>query len=1183
MPNVALGYVNGTSPPSSGDWIISDNTYVYNETIVLNGSIIIENGGKLTLENVTLKFNCTFDGQFNITVKSGGSLNITRSTITAWNPVYRYFISVFQGAHFNLSDSNLSYGGYSTESDGLYSGLYVEAEHSEIRNNKIQNFKYGMTLKEAHQSIVDNNTILNIYHGIFIYYTHHVNVTNNYIYNAEGNGIYPVYCHNILISDNEIVKTKEGIWLDEVENSTISYNKVHNQTYGMNVWHVHECNFLFNEFYYSTSYGWPIWDATDNVFMGNKIHNTPKAIQFWSANNNTFYLNDFYNNTIQIATDSSKNFWDNGTFGNYWDDYNGPDADCDGIGDTPYVIDENNKDNYPLMYPSMNYITGPVITNVDWNPKSPLNNESVTVGATVTDINGVDKVLLWYTNDTTWYFVEMTHSCNYYEGEIPPMLDGTTVKFKIFANDSFGNPSETDLYSYTVNDTNPPTINGVMYYPAEPTPSDNVTVNAQVEDPSGVSTVILMYSVNSTTVNVTMTMISENYYFGVIPAYPEKTLVRFKIFANDTRGNYAYSEEFNYTVRDVTPPTIYNVTYDPEVPVENETVTVTAKVNDSIGVSTVLLMYVVEGNSTNVTMQLSGNDMYTGEIPGFSGNTEVQFKIFANDTSDNWASTEFYNYTVKDLDAPVFESVAWSPEAPYDNESVVVRANVTDPAGISTVILYYTTNGTDWILVQMVLDNSLYVGTIPSFAQGTTVQFKIFANDTWGNYAFSSVYSYTVLDTTPPKITNVSYTPTEPLSNETVTVSATVVDNVEVDCVLLFYYVNATEYSVLMEKVDDQYIAEIPAMPEGTSVQFKIFANDTSNNFVYTGFYNYTVADITPPSIYNVAWYPESPLGNQSVNVTAEVWDFVSVDVVILSYRVNDLVTNVTMVLLSDSIYYAIIPLQTENETVYFRIIANDTSGNLNTTGEYSYIVTDVTPPNIHSVTWTPESPTSEDTLVVTAIIDDNSTILEAKLWYNMGTVESFVLMTKNGSTYTGSITNLPEGDYLYFKISAIDSWDNCNETDIFSIFVQDVTPPTISNVMWDPEEPTPDDNVTVYADVYDPSGVAEVILSYNVSDVDWVNVTMNLDLDGRYYGVIPAMPAYTTVLFKIIATDNYGNTNVSEIYSYQVSDFQIVPGDESSFGNSWVYGATAAAGTFSVAAGLTYLYKKKKNNTKTQ
>ncbi len=45
--------------------------------------------------------------------------------------------------------------------------------------------------------------------------------------------------------------------------------------------------------------------------------------------------------------------WDDGypSGGNYWSDYKGVDANGDGIGDTPHVIDEYNKDRYPLMAP----------------------------------------------------------------------------------------------------------------------------------------------------------------------------------------------------------------------------------------------------------------------------------------------------------------------------------------------------------------------------------------------------------------------------------------------------------------------------------------------------------------------------------------------------------------------------------------------------------------------------------------------------------------------------------------------------------------------------------------------------------------------------------------------------------------------------------------------------------------
>ena len=68
--------------------------------------------------------------------------------------------------------------------------------------------------------------------------------------------------------------------------------------------------------------------------------------------NNTFYLNNLIDNMINnVAVTLTKNFWDNGTKGNYYDNYDGFDRNNDGVGDTPYIINSNNIDHYPLMFP----------------------------------------------------------------------------------------------------------------------------------------------------------------------------------------------------------------------------------------------------------------------------------------------------------------------------------------------------------------------------------------------------------------------------------------------------------------------------------------------------------------------------------------------------------------------------------------------------------------------------------------------------------------------------------------------------------------------------------------------------------------------------------------------------------------------------------------------------------------
>jgi nitrous oxidase accessory protein NosD len=67
--------------------------------------------------------------------------------------------------------------------------------------------------------------------------------------------------------------------------------------------------------------------------------------------------NSFIKNEVQLSGcickiynfSEAKHAWDNGEIGNYWSNYNGTDSNHDGIGDSPYVIDPLNMDNYPLI------------------------------------------------------------------------------------------------------------------------------------------------------------------------------------------------------------------------------------------------------------------------------------------------------------------------------------------------------------------------------------------------------------------------------------------------------------------------------------------------------------------------------------------------------------------------------------------------------------------------------------------------------------------------------------------------------------------------------------------------------------------------------------------------------------------------------------------------------------------
>jgi parallel beta-helix repeat protein len=92
------------------------------------------------------------------------------------------------------------------------------------------------------------------------------------------------------------------------------------------------------------------------IFGNNASHNTQYGIYLVSSSDNLIYFNNFLENILMEAScyNSSDNSWDNGTHGNYWGDYEVyyPSASNDGtIWDTPYQIDVNNTDYYPLVNP----------------------------------------------------------------------------------------------------------------------------------------------------------------------------------------------------------------------------------------------------------------------------------------------------------------------------------------------------------------------------------------------------------------------------------------------------------------------------------------------------------------------------------------------------------------------------------------------------------------------------------------------------------------------------------------------------------------------------------------------------------------------------------------------------------------------------------------------------------------
>ncbi|TSA57077.1 hypothetical protein D4R42_02305 [bacterium] len=231
--------------------------------------------------------------------------------------------------------------------------LLVATNNSLITRNHITNNDYGIVLFAPYEQcigniITENNITANTKDGIHSWNSKNTIITGNTITGNQENGIIFYDSRRTVISENTITANKENgikLWGYDSNDNNVSGNHIENNQNGIT-----------------------LDTAFNNTITGNTIaSNSGWGIilsydRFPPFSNNTIYRNDFVNNQQAVYTvdeflatlpdmEPAIDRWDNGSEGNYWSNYNSTDTNGDGIGDKPYIINENNQDNFPLMEP----------------------------------------------------------------------------------------------------------------------------------------------------------------------------------------------------------------------------------------------------------------------------------------------------------------------------------------------------------------------------------------------------------------------------------------------------------------------------------------------------------------------------------------------------------------------------------------------------------------------------------------------------------------------------------------------------------------------------------------------------------------------------------------------------------------------------------------------------------------
>lgn len=209
-------------------------------------------------------------------------------------------------------------------------GIRPQRSNVLISGNNITENQGGITGWNTENVDVTENNITNNYYGINIGQSRNVTISGNNISNNTG-GLNLIYYGPYAVYGNDITKNGWGIRFAEgCHNATVCGNNITQNGVGV---------VLLN---FPNGGDVAVSGVGNKVFGNLFVDNSDQVIQ-----DEIEYEN--INVTWSMGTDIV--LWDNGALGNYWDDYAGLDENGDEIGDTPYIIDENNQDNYPSMYP----------------------------------------------------------------------------------------------------------------------------------------------------------------------------------------------------------------------------------------------------------------------------------------------------------------------------------------------------------------------------------------------------------------------------------------------------------------------------------------------------------------------------------------------------------------------------------------------------------------------------------------------------------------------------------------------------------------------------------------------------------------------------------------------------------------------------------------------------------------
>lgn len=283
---------NTTSKPAvqiTADNVSLVGLTIIDETVSKQSAILVQGNGVL-LDQLQIR-----TGSFGIKMRKANNGEV-RNTSIVW-------IGRIADRPVKLSDKG----------NGI--DLY-ESNGNRFIGNSITAMHDGIYMENSDENVIESNTFELLRYGVHCMYTKGTIIRNNIgMLNITGAMIMAV--RDVEVTDNQFTKQNEnvnsqGILLFDAHQTVIRNNHVEGNRVGLYV-----------------------EQSTQNKIEGNSVIGNFIGIQMLEADKNDLTGNQFVGN---VANAEAKNSVDNVVAGNYWDSFQGIDADGDGNSDIKYAI-----------------------------------------------------------------------------------------------------------------------------------------------------------------------------------------------------------------------------------------------------------------------------------------------------------------------------------------------------------------------------------------------------------------------------------------------------------------------------------------------------------------------------------------------------------------------------------------------------------------------------------------------------------------------------------------------------------------------------------------------------------------------------------------------------------------------------------------------------------------------------